>query len=266
MPIVKPVDRRSRCDRAHQYSAPRGAQSIGLLLLGLLLCTGDSAADSREIYSDASPTWLRAVGKLQVPGSRYRDGRRRHYTEDCSATLVARKNAVRSATIVTAWHCLEYYNDLSRSITFTALPGTAHSIRTDAVVVAHGGGMHADWAILRLRDPIPAGAIRGLELPATDADRARTVTMAGYSRDSGKGDNGGALTYDGRCLVTAYREDGATSNCAAYRGASGGAVVRVSARGDALLAGVISRGDSRGTSVYVPVAQFRRAVTLLLEQ
>ena len=121
--------------------------------------------------------------------------------------------------------------------------------------------MQADWAVLRLRQPIPASAVQGLKLQVPDSDRARTITMAGYSRDRGKGGNGSVLTYHARCRVTDYRADGASSDCAAYKGASGGAVVQLSARGEALLAGVISRGDSSGTSIYVPLAQFRSTLT-----
>ena len=46
--------------------------------------------DPRQAYSASSPGWLRAVGKLRVPGIKIRNGERSNYLEDCSASLVSR--------------------------------------------------------------------------------------------------------------------------------------------------------------------------------
>lgn len=237
------------------------------LLVFILLGAGPTVAraasppgivDNRVVYSDAAPDWLAAVGKLRVPGSRYREGRRSHLQEDCSATLVSRGRGKKADTIVTAWHCLAFYNDLSKPITFTLLPGRDQSVVREAYRLADGGGMHADWAVLRLYQPIVTEL--ALAIHPGRADPARPVSMAGYSRDTAKGDGGKALTFDPSCFITQQAARVSDSNCTAYRGASGGAVVQLSPRGKAQLTGVISQGDSAGLSLFVPVAIFRSAI------
>ena len=217
-----------------------------------------TVVDNRLIYSDAAPNWLGAVGKLRVPGSRYHDGRRSHLQEDCSATLVSRGQGKRADTVVTAWHCLAFYNDLSKPITFTLLPGQSRSEEREAYRLADGGGMHADWAVLRLYRPIVTDL--ALAIHPGRADPARPISMAGYSRDQVKGDGGKALTFDPSCLITQQAARVSDSNCNAYKGASGGAVVQLSPRGKPELTGVISQGDSAGLSLFVPVAVFRSAI------
>jgi hypothetical protein len=209
-----------------------------------------------------SPDWLRAVGRLQVPGLRRIEGRSAHLVEDCSATLVAPPGASRSDIIVTAWHCLEHYRDLSRSIVFTLLPGTDDSHASEAVRLDAGGGMHADWAIMRLRQPVPADLVRPLQVSPRRADPARWITMAGYSRDLGEG--GERLSYDPGCRVLAQPDASSHTDCVATRGASGGAVVQSGEDGIPRLTGVISAGDSAGFSVFVPVAGFHRQLSRFL--
>lgn len=215
------------------------------------------AAEERSAYSGDSPGWLAAVGKLDVPGSRYRDGRRRHHREDCSGTLLARGADRRADTVLTAWHCLEHYDDLSRTITFTLLPNSATPIIREAYRVADGGGMHADWALLKLYRPVEAREVQGLAPHPAQADIARPITMAGYSGDEGLGDSGATLTYHGDCRITRQHPRESESDCQAYKGASGGAVIQISPGGEALVSGVISRGDSESVSIYVPVGEFR---------
>jgi hypothetical protein len=216
------------------------------------------------VYSTDAPDWLRAVGKLQVPGDKYHDGRRSHYREDCSATLVARHSGTRADTIITAWHCLEFYNDLSRPITFTLLPGPQGKIASEAYRLADGGGMHADWAILRLYKAIPARQVAALAIHPDRADPGRPITMAGYSRDSGMGNNGEHLTFDPACTITHQAPGVSDSNCTAHKGSSGGPVIQVSSRGEPRVCGVISQGDGVGLSTFVPVSGFRNAINLHL--
>jgi len=195
-----------------------------------------------------------------VPGSRIRAGQRSHQREDCSATLVGRKASTRADTIVTAWHCLEFYNDLSRPITFTLLPGRQGELSREAYRLGDGGGMDADWAILRLYEPVSAEDVPALSVGADAADRARPVIMAGYSRDDGLGDGGRRLTYDPACRITAQAATRSDTDCRAHKGASGGAVIQVSPEGEPQLTGVISAGDGESTSIFVPVTHFQAAL------
>jgi hypothetical protein len=233
----------------------------GILLLPLLLAVGAAASDtstgSRLPYTEASPPWLQAVGSLQVPGVKFLEGRRTHHRERCSATLIVSAPGRSADTIVTAWHCLEFYRDLSRPITFTLFQGEKREVVREAYRLADGGGMHADWAILRLFRPVAAGLAPALLVHPDEADPGRQIVMAGFSRDSGPGTDGGALTYDPACRIHRQTQTSSDTDCRALRGASGGAVVQLSARGEPLLAGVISRGDSADLSIYVPVGVFR---------
>jgi hypothetical protein len=236
---------------------------VGLLLLTNHISAEQSPAtghEARQAFGPASPAWLRAVGRLQVPASRYSDGRTRHHLEDCSATLVAQVGDHSANTLVTAWHCLEYYRDLSRPISFTARDTKGGLLSREAYRLADGGGMHGDWAILRLYRPIAREDMAALLIHPRQADPSRPVTMAGYSRDAGLGENGERLTYDADCRIIAEAREGNDSNCLAYKGASGGAVIQLSETGQPLYAGVISRGDSAGLSIYVPISRFRLAL------
>ena len=215
-------------------------------------------SDSRVIYSTDSPTWLRAVGKLRVPGIKTLEGRRSHHLEDCSATLVSRTTSTQADIIITAWHCLEFYSDLSQPIMFTLLPESREPISTEAYRLDDGGSMEADWAILRLYQPVPNHLVDSLGIHPGRADYGRHISMAGYSSDLKKGQDGPPLAYDPRCRITGQSGRSSNSDCVARKGASGGAVVQVSERGDVWLSGVISQGDGSTLSTFVPVAGFRR--------
>ncbi len=212
---------------------PAAIAATALLILVFVLAGGiipaaHSAAqepDSREAYSRSSPDWLRAVGKLQVPTIKIREGQRRHHLEDCSATLVSGPDRVRADTIITAWHCLEYYSDLSQRITFTLFPDSVDPIASEVYRLADGGGIYADWAILRLYQPIPAARVDPLKIHPSRADKHANIAMAGYSRDAGLSRHGQLLTYDPGCMITLQDRNSSKSDCRAHRGASGGAVV-----------------------------------------
>jgi V8-like Glu-specific endopeptidase len=231
----------------------------------LLVFSLNAVAEQRLAYSADSPEWLRAVGKLHVPGSRVEEGRRKHRLDDCSATLVASSaGSSRSDIVITAWHCLEFYHDLSRPILFTLLPGSDEPITREAYRLDDGGGMHADWALLKLYQPISAARVAGLVPLRSTKTRAPEVTMAGYSRDAGLGAGGKVLTYHPACRVTRWTDGAGESDCSAYKGASGGAVVRVSDSGQAEYTGVISRGNGEGISIFIPVADFRPSLNRAL--
>ncbi len=233
--------------------------------LAMAALTADAEqADTRKLFDTESPSWLRAIGKLQVPGVKYKQGYPLNYREDCSATLItsSKSAAVKETsadTIITAWHCLEFYSDLSKTITFTLLYGTKQSITRSAYRISAGDNMNGDWAVLRLSQSVPTSSVAALRVHPGAADRQRAITMAGYSKNS----PGERLSYDPDCsiiMAEPARQDGITSNCKALKGASGGAVVQLSAQGEPLLAGVISQGDGQNMSVFVPVDEFRSAI------
>ena len=189
---------------------------------------------------------VKAQGR-QVPGIRYEEGRRRHYDERCSATVVTAATGGESRWLLTAWHCLEYYRDLSREIIFVHSGGE----RTTATAVASGGGMYADWALLRLARPMPDA----VPLVAGSAEPGTPLVLAGYSnRES---ETPPPLELDRGCVVTAAEGRDFASDCHARRGASGGAVF--SSAGARYL-GIVSRGDGERHSIFVPLTRLVAAL------
>lgn len=243
----------------------RGAIVLAALVTGAgLLPAPPVQAESRQAYHAEAPQWLRAVGKLDVPGVTYRDGYSSHQRENCSGTLVAHAGSTRADTVITAWHCLEFYRDLSRPITFTLLLTDGKRIAREAYRVADGGGMYADWAVLRLKRAVKAVEVPALTPHPARAQPERVITMAGFSGDPGLGRLGEALTFHAGCRITRQNRGESESDCSAYKGASGGAVVQVSAAGEAYFSGVISRGDGERVSLFVPVSGFRGSLNRFL--
>lgn len=219
-----------------------------------------TAADDRQVYSGETYRWLGAIGKLEVPGQRLRDGRTSHYIEDCSATLVGHPDSGSASTIITAWHCLEFYSDLSKPISFTLNPHQDEPILREAYRLVDGGSMDADWAILRLYRAIPAGQVHALHIDTARANPRRAIIMAGYSRDDGVGAGGQHLSFDPACLITRQYPTSSDTNCTAYKGASGGAAIQLSSAGTPLVYGVISQGNGAGLSTFIPAHGFSSAI------
>ena len=196
-----------------------------MYLAGLLMSAPHAAAqheDTRRVHNTASPAWLDAIVRLEVPGVRYRDGLRRHHTEDCSATLVSAYPSRRVDTVITAWHCLEMYRDLSKRLIVTLTDKRGEALSREVYKLADGGGMHADWAILRMYDAPPAGSVTALNIHPGSAEHGQPVTMAGFSKDPGLGQGGKHLTFDPACHITKEERSATATDCAAFKGASGG--------------------------------------------
>jgi hypothetical protein len=217
---------------------------------------GPGAADRRLPVADDAPPWLLAVGRLAIPTSRIENGRRRHYDERCSGTLLAPPDGGDAQFVLSAWHCLEYYTDLSRTIRFELTGLAGEMLERRARAVASGGGMAADWALLQLDPPIPAELAAAAVLDGRSVAAGARLAMAGFSGDPGLGAGGARLTYDPACRVTGSSGADRLTDCLAYKGASGGGAFH-----GGRLVGVLSRGDSQGRSVYVPTARFLPAVT-----
>lgn len=216
--------------RRAQHSRCAGAILLALLPLAAAAAPG-------------APGALASVGRLLIPTLRLENGYRRHYDERCSATLVGVHGQRRSRWILSAWHCLEYYRDLSRPIVFEHGSGA----RLQARAVTSGGDMHADWVLLRLERPLPAPVAPD----AADVPARAPLLMAGYSR-SAAGTPGNTLSWDNSCQVIGRDGADLRSDCRVRRGASGGAVFRRGG-GSAAYIGIISRGDGASESIFVPL-------------
>ena len=226
-----------------------------LLVILLLLASPSLHADPRQLQTAAAPAWLNSVGKLTVPGQKWRQGENHHYQEHCSATLLEGPNTGSAHFVLSAWHCLEHYRDLSLAIAFS-LP--RQTIERRAAVVISGGSMQADWALLRLDSPV---TITTTVIPWAEPLQpgAAAVTSAGYSRDLPASLNGALLSYHSDCQVTAYTPSLVSTDCKAAKGASGGPLVSA-IDGQIRLVGVLSSGDGQQLSQFVPATQFIRRI------
>jgi hypothetical protein len=206
----------------------------GIMLLALVGMTATAAEPS----SEGGRNLADSVGRLRVPAIRYEGGRARHFDEQCSATLVTLGERRQSGLVLSAWHCLEDYRDLSRPITFEVRDGEALEVRP----IASGGSMRSDWALLRLQRDLPYP----LPLAERPEDATTSVRLAGYPRNAAT-----LRTQD--CRNTGRDGRDRRTGCTAQRGASGGAVVTLPVSGSPRFLGVISRGDGVSQSIYVPV-------------
>jgi V8-like Glu-specific endopeptidase len=213
----------------------------------LLFFAATAQAEPRQLYVEDSPAWLAAVGTLTVPGHRFEEGEQLHHRENCSATLIAPQ------TILTAWHCLEYYRDLSQQIVFS-LPYQPQQPSWLARRLADGAGMTADWALLRLERPVknvvPVAVRSRWQEPSSNH-----ISIAGYSRDAALGAGGDNLTWQAQCMITEDEDYRVATDCEAYKGASGGPVIR-----ENKIVGVISAGDGEGLTYFAPSKAFMSAV------
>lgn len=224
---------------------------------------GLTSAAPEETTGGISELHLRSVGRLLVPGVRYRQGHAEHFDERCSATLVSnRRDEARSDLILSAWHCIEHYRDLSRRLVYESSQG----IRKEARILASGEGMHADWLLLRLAEPMIHPTYIGLG-PSTSKDQSKIgaprrnaalqpLMMAGYPRAAGTDLR--VLETAVGCMGTGRDGLDISSNCVLQKGASGGAVFAFG--GAYAFLGVVSRGDGESQSIYVPLERFRRQI------
>lgn len=203
----------------------------------LLLFTGLPSVACAE----QSDTMITSVGRLLIPAVRYQNGYVRHYDERCSGTVVTEPGGSHSTVVISAWHCLEDYRDLSRPLIFETIDGRRSEVR----LLASGGSMEQDWALLRLAEAQAA-------LPIDDAGIPSTVTMVGFPRASAS-----SAQTQVRCSLMGLDGADYRGGCALKPGASGGGVI--STDGQQYL-GVVSRGDGVTQSIFVPVERFRQAL------
>lgn len=230
---------------------------IALLLCSLIASAPAQSTDTdpRLIRHNASPLWTWAIGRLQVNGQK-RDGKYySHHIENCSATLIGHHSKQAANIIATAWHCLEHYRDRSAPIVFSIRSAQGKLLERNARILHSGGNMEADWALLELEGPIQSTQVTPLTVTSNPLQQALPISMAGFSRDNGAGDSGRQLSYHPNCHITEQTDQSTHSDCIAFKGASGGAVVQKDA-GTTYFFGVISAGNGAGLSLFVAKNRF----------
>ena len=227
---------------AHTLAKPPDLFCI-LLSTVLLFWSGDATTASRS-----GQDWTRAIVKIEVPIVRRIEGYPRHFLERCSATIVS---PGPRPLLISAWHCFDGHDAL----------GSPATLLTDSgpialELVASGGSMKHDWAVLRAtvgwapHTWIPIAPVR--------AKRGSRISAAGFSRSSAPDFNVAAnhedrsLIIDPDCRVTAAGPPPLASSCVIQRGASGGAILGRTQSGGLRVFGIISAGDSETVSYFYP--------------
>ncbi len=189
--------------------------------------------DTRDIFNKNSPEFMETFGKLTIIT-------KQNTKSHCTANLVMLEPSdevswpEENSFITTSEHCLSSDGDIdyARSyITFTKRNGSKYRRNFSFA----SGNEEADWAILKLDSPISETLIKPLVvgdvheeimMRSGDWNVDTTVTAGGYSSDIFKGNNGKNLTYDQQCESKgSYGPNMMKTNCIAYPGASGGALV-----------------------------------------
>ena len=165
-----------------------------------------------------------------------------HVTEACSGTVI---DAARGL-VLTAWHCLDGIVDLTRPPR-ALIDAQWH----DMAIVASGGSMQKDWAVLRkLSSPI-IGSI-AMPMLFSPMDNGTAILASGYPAGADSENDAPNRNASSRCKLTGVRTHWMRSDCKLSKGMSGGAVMLESAHGLSLV-GVISAQDEDGSMLFVPI-------------
>ena len=201
------------------------------------------------------PPWTESIGRLIIPSNRIEKGQHLSFKETCSASLISKKGSPSSRFILTAWHCFENYSDLSRPINFEIKDIKGNIISRIAYRRSNGGGMHADWAILKLDKEVKRSEVKPIEYLIPDISVGDSISIAGYAKDKISTGNRFDLNY-GKCKVTEIATDIRLTDCTAVKGNSGGAVMLKIDQYNFGLAEIISEGNERNISSFVPIKIF----------
>jgi len=228
-----------------------GTRLLSLLFSGILTVNAQGQGDPRLLARDHPADWQRAIVKLRIPVGRTVEGQRRTFIEDCTGTIVS----ITPPQVLSAWHCFDGYDDLSRPPQML-LAGNWEDTR----LIASGGSMAADWALLSFRPGLlDSHKLSALPVTAAPLFPGVPLILAGFSSDPGLGEGGEVLTYHAGCTVDRVEHHRVASSCVAYRGASGGPALQ-SIDGEMTVTGVLSGKGGNGTRFLVPARLFVRAV------
>ena len=227
---------------AHTLAKPPAILCALLSTLLMFLSGGATPA------GQADQDWTRAIVKIQVPIVRRIEGYPRHFLERCSATIVS---PGPKPLLISARHCFDGHEAL----------GSPATLLTDSgpialELLASGGSMQQDWAVLRVTVGWTPHA--WIPIAPARAKQGSRISAAGFSRWSEADFNTTenleerSLNIDPDCRVTAAGAPPLASSCVIQRGASGGAILGRTQSGGLRVFGIISAGDSETVSYFYP--------------
>lgn len=234
---------------------PRGKALFQLALLGFgLLASSVAMSDQLRTLDPSSLKKIleSAVVPIKVPLLRLTEGYQSHHIEDCSGTLLATEPTL----ILTAWHCFDGGQDLT-------LPAKAQLSGqwVPLKIIASGGSMAADWALLAVASDKPIQQMKGLGLVSSapvagvaETGMTTAVTVAGYRKYANTITAGRTLVIDEYCDVIEASEAWLVTSCDAEAGSSGGPAVALKPQG-LVVTGVISAKRDDGRLLVTPVTE-----------
>ena len=205
-------------------------------------------ADNAALLEQQREVWTQAIVKIEVPIVRSIDGYPHHFIERCSATVIS---PGPNALLISAWHCFDGLDLLATSATVITDDGPMA-----LELLASGGSMLEDWALLRTRSNWMPSA--WIPVSRTPTDRGTRVSAAGFAGPSeserAPADNipQRTLLIDTDCRVTETGSLPVATNCVVRQGASGGAILGRTPSGSYRVFGVISSGDGESVSYFYP--------------
>lgn len=220
------------------------------LLCALLIVELSFASEvefPRQRFDAQAPQWMENVANIEVPAIKHEQGRARHYTEYCSGTLLKNAKASEPRFVISAWHCVEHYQDLSRDLTVYFPHAQSHHKVYTARLVDSGGSISSDWALLKLSEAPSSEQLAGLALMTTDKNQPATAAGFALALPNGRQ----RLSFDDSCKANGENE---WILCTTSKGASGGPIVQIH-QSMAGIVGVISQGDSEAFTISFPSAR-----------
>lgn len=193
--------------------------------------------DTRKLVTNDSPPWTNSIGRLIVPTKLEFITQKKYKTDfkKCSASLVNLDGYDSSNVIVTASHCLSEYKEETGDIRFIIKNSKNEMIQRFATIYKDShfnekkSKTVSDYAILILDEKISTKDVTPLKITPKSFLKLKNeykysfASLAGFSSDIGE--YGTRLTFDPKCELNSYNTFFAHSNCAGFKGASGGPVV-----------------------------------------
>jgi len=217
------------------------------LLAGGLAAQWAEAAEERKRFHSNTPRWMQNVASIEIPAIKIEGSRARHYLEYCSGTLLRDNGALRRRYMISAWHCVEHYQDLSKALRVRFPHSSVTKLEYQARLIDSGGAIDRDWAVLELSTAPTPEQLEGLPVLTTDPSTAATAVGFALALENGRNE----LSYDDSCRM---RDDIHWANCTTSKGSSGGPIVQTK-EGAIGVVGVISQGDSQALTITYPISK-----------
>ncbi len=226
-----------------------------LIIVCCVLLASTASAQEPVLNAPQIAHLQHSVVPLRVPTSRLVNGYRRHHRENCSATVIN----THPLTLLSAWHCFDDYDDLSRAPRILAGENWV-----DVRLIATGGSMSADWAIVTAAPPHQEQPTMLQTLPVLVDPEALDVSgfhVAGYP--SNQDERPPSLWVSQRCPSVGRSQQWIGADCSATRGVSGGPAL-VQHNGTWSVIGVVSAQRSDTLLLVAPLPAMSTLSTRLI--